>query len=530
MSEDMNLNQVNDEVQGSETPTVQETSAAPEVKTQKFGKKHLLIGIIAAVVVIVAVIVAAAAASSPTTLVAKGLSNSVDALKASDTVVFASKVAEGGSVEVLGDMETLMDFPVDGIVSLKLYTAAAKAALVADFEVEGDSILDVSAYFDAKNIAVASDVLFGKDAYGIKLTNLAEKFNDSEFGPRGDYSLDFEMPETVDSGADLEKAGKDFEKIAKDMTKNLLKSVQKHTEVEKENETLSFSDATVKATAVTVRFDSKSVPAILVDMVDYLRSSKDLKNFLYDYAEYLSPVLTEADLLYGSFDDPEELIDELYDQLDDLSDRDLEDMAESLEETLDDADFELAVTFYIAKSGKQLVGAEIEAEADGDKISGSVLAGPSWKNLEEISVRLDDGYTLIRASYVVETNDKNELSAKLKVREDDESLLTGEFTWDKKKGDFEAEVTDEWEDTYVLEGSIEATSKTVTVVLDSFYDEYYDEETDLGITVTFSTSDKMPKMPSYTDILDLSADDIEDLIYDLQDVVQDMGSVLYNFF
>lgn len=530
MNEDMNSNPVNGEVQGVETPTVQEAGAAPEVKTKKFGKKHLLIAIIAAVVVIAAVIIAAAASSSPTVLIARGLSNSVDALKASDTVDFASQVAEGGSVEVLGDMETLMDFPVEGIVSLKLYTAAAKAALVADFEVEGDSILDVSAYFDEKNIAVASDVLFGGEAYGIRLTDFAEKFNDSEFGPRGDYSLDFEMPEAADSGADLEKAGKDFQQIAEDMTKNLLKSVQKHAEIEKAKETLSFSDSTVKATAVTIRFDSESLPAILVDLVEYLRSSKDLKNFLYDYAEYFSPILMEADLFYDDFDDPEELIDELYDQLDDLSDRDLEDMAEGLEDMLDDVDFELAMTFYITKSGKQLVGAEIEAEADGDKISGSVLAGPSWKNLEEISVRFDDGYTLIRASYVVETNDKNEFSAKLKVREDNENLLSGEFTWDKKKGDFEAEVTDEWDDAYVLEGSIDASSKVVTIVLDSFYDEYYDEETDLGITVILSASDKMPKTPSYTDILDLSADDIEDLIYDFQNVVQNMGNVLYDFF
>ena len=194
-------------------------------------------------------------------------------------------------------------------------------------------------------------------------------------------------------------------------------------------------------------------------------------------------------------------------------------------EELEDADAELSLTFYITKSGKELVGAEMEFEEYGEKIKISAIAGPTWKDLEEISIRADDGYSTYRMSYVVDTNDKNEYSAKLKVREDDYSVFEGEFTWDKKSKDFKVEMTDDWGDTYGLEGALEVGSKTVKVELESAYEDSY--ESDLGISVILSTSDKMPKMPSYTDVLEMSSDDFEDLIEEIEDAVYELEDIFY---
>ena len=66
-------------------------------------------------------------------------------------------------------------------------------------------------------------------------------------------------------------------------------------------------------------------------------------------------------------------------------------------------------------------------------------------------------------------------------------------------------------------------SKTATIVLESAYED--SEEIDLGISLTLTVADKMPAMPSYTDILDMSADELEDVIYDLTDVLYEMSDM-----
>ena len=528
MNEDeKNLAPANDE-----TIEIKEETASPEViadpegvtAKKKFGKKPLLISIAAVVVIAIAAIIAVSAMSSPMSLVGKGFSNSVNALKQNSVVVFANKVATGGSIEAVCDVEELLELPVEAVMSLKLYTAAAKAAITADVKIEGDAVLDASAFIDKENIAVASDVLFGSKTYGVDLIDLTERFNASEFGPDGELSLGIEFPDSAESVTeDAAKMAEESQAVSKAMLGYLLNSVEEHAEISKENESLSFNGAEVKATAVEIQADSEALTAVLSDLITYLRSEEELKEYLYNYADYYAAILVEAGLFYGDYEDAESIIDEFYVQLDDIG----EDEMETLAEEIKAADVELSLTFYVTKSGKELVGVKFDADADGEEAKVSVFAGPSWKNLEEISVRLDDGYSVYWITYAVKSNDKEEYSAKLKVREDSENVLVGEFVWDKEKGDFEAEVTDGWGDTYGLEGSLKVDSKSATIVLDSAYED--SDEMDLGISLIITTSDKMPEMPVYTDILDMNADDLEDLVYDLENVLYELIGIFYYY-
>lgn len=522
--EEKNLHPVNDERNETKEETVSsEVIAEPEAKKKKGGKKPLLIAIAAVVVIAVAAVAAVAAsvaASSPISLIGKGFVNSINALKQSDVVAFADKVAKGGSIEVECDMEELLELPVEGIVSMKLYTAAAKMAITAAVEVEGDTVLDASAFVDQTNVAVASDVLLGSETYGISLTNLVDRFHDSEFGPDGELSLGIELPDMTESVVeDAAKMTEESQAIGKAMLAHLLKSIEEHTEISKENESIKFNGTDVKVTAVGIQADSEAAVAVISDLIEYLRSDKELKEYLYNYAEYVAAAMVASDLVYDDYKDAEAIVDEFYDLLEEIEEQDLEDLAEELEE----ADLELSLTFYITKSGKELVGIKFDGDADGDKVKASVFAGPSWKNLEEVTLRWDDGYSVYRITYAVETNDKKTYSVELKVREDSENILVGEFTWDKEKGNFEAELTDDWGDTYGLEGSLKVDSKTATIVLESAYED--SEEIDLGISLTLTAADKMPAMPSYTDILDMSADELEDVIYDLTDVLYEMSDM-----
>lgn len=495
--------------------------AAPETK-KKCGKKGLLISIAAVVVIAIAAIIISAATASPLNLLGKGIVNSVNAMQKNDATVFVQEVAEGGSVEFLCDLETLLELPVEGALSLKMYSAVTQAALIADVQLAGNSVIDLGMFADGKSMAVTSDVLFGSTAYGTKLENLADRFNNSEFGPNGEFSLGMEMPDQADATTvDAEKLAQDSKKIAQDMISSLMKSVKEHTKIDKANDTLEMNGSDVKVTAVEIWADSTACSELIRDMVEYFRSNADLKEYLYNYADYFAVMLVNSGVVYEDYEDPKSVIDQWYTQLDDISDEDLADIALDMEE----AELELVMTFYITKSGKELVGVKVESEADGEEVKVSALAGPTWKKLDEISVWVDDGYSVTSMSYVVEKNDKDAYSAKLKVSEDSEDLMTGEIAWDKEKGGFEAQIMDEWGDTYGVEGSIAADDKTVTIDVDSAYGE--GEEYALGVSVILSKSDQMPAMPEFTDVLDMSSDEIEDMIYGLQEALGELINAFY---
>lgn len=496
------------------------------------GKKGLgkwVIAIVAAIVVIAGVAAAAAVTSSPAALLNKGITNSAKSMEKNETVSYMKGVVDGGSVELFCDLETItestMGYPIDGAASIKLYSSLEpKAALVADVELDGDSVLDLTVLAGRDEVVAASDLFFGDEAYGVNLTKLKENFEDSEFGPDGVYSLGIEsLDELADALESSQEQTKAAKKIADGIKDAFMSSLRKNAEFEKGADSLDFNGKTVKTTAVEVTLDEKAISAILADMVEYLASDKELENFLYDNAETMVPLMQEMDLIYGYYEDPEDAIDEFYDALDEA-----EDALEDLEDELKDANVEITAVFHISKSGKCLVGVECSVETEYDEVKISALAGPSPEKLEEISIRVDDGYDVYRVNYTVKTNDSKEFAAQLKLRENDEVVFQGDLEWDKKNGDFELEFTDDWGDVYGVEGTMKRSGKTASIVLETICGEGEEIELDLGVTL--NSSDKMPSVSKYTDLLEMDADDLQDLIDDASSAVYDLQNLMYSMF
>lgn len=501
-------------------PERQELGAADK------GRRKLplrLIGIALAVVVVI-VIIAAAVSRSPLSLVVKGAKNSAESLEKNAVVALMNDIAKGGSVELacgLDDItESVFGFSVEGSASLKMYSSDDPGlALVAGLEVDGSSVLDATLVANQNDIALASDVLFGSKAYGISLKNFVKNFENSVFGPDGEYSIGLD-PETVEEGLNSVTNGKqiskDAAKVLEGMTEALVKSVKSRAEVKKSAQVLDFGGDEVKTTAVTATLDGPAIIGVAGDMVRYMQTDKDLKAFLEEHTDYLSS--------YGfyGYDDPEKLPEQFYGMLDEAAE-DLKDAAEEAE----GADAEITLTFYVTKSGSLLVGAELDADIDGSQVKMSVYAGPSFEELKEVSFRYDDGYTNLRGAYTVKTRDKNEYAATLKIREDGETVLSGQINWDKKDGGLLVEFTDDWGGTYGLEGSMTQSGKTTTLTIGSAYSDYGD--IDLGVDIILNSSDKMPSVPKYTDIMTMNTDDIEALVYDLYDTVRGFSSLMYLF-
>ena len=496
---------------------------SPAEEAAPAGKKKLkpLTMIVAAVVAVLVIIgiVAAIVLSGPLATVKKGVDRSIDAIGNNETVALVGGLVNGGSVELSCDLEditeSMIGFGMDGSAYVKLYTDLdGKAlALEADVNMDGESVIDGLAVINEKGIALESDLLFGGKAYGVGLKDLSEKFESSIFGPDGDYALGIELPEQADSAiADVEKFAKDSEKIAKSAVTELVGSLKKNAEIKKSGDKLQFAGNDVKTSAVTVKVNGEALGLVAVDMLEYVRGDKALKSFLYENAGYLAQA-------YGYYDEPEVMLDEFYERLDMIA----EDDYSSVTEGLEDVDFDMSVTFHVAKSSKQLVGIEFVLDQDGDKIKVSAFAGPDLAEIEEISFRYDDGYDVYRGSYSVTANSGKEYAAKLKVREDSEVIFEGKLDWDKKKGDFEIEFGDEWE-SYGAEGYLKKSGKTLEITLDSISEG--SDEMDLGINAVVKASDSMPGMPKYTDLLTMSTEEFEELIYELGDL---FGELSYLF-
>lgn len=493
-------------------------------KVKGMDKKTLTIGGAIAAVVVIALILALTI-STPMGLIGTGLKNSINALQKNNVVSLVDGVVNGGSIEVSAELEELtesmMGFGIgEGTVSAKLYTDLENSsmAVVAGVKDGKETLVDGGIYVNEQRIAIQSEALLGKTAYGVNLKKLVDNFNDSEFGPDGEYSMGIEMNDDMKKMfSDTDELTKETEKMAKAIVTELLKSLKKNSDVSKDSGSISFAGKKVKTTAVTIEMDGEQMYEVIVDMLDYVRNDKAFKKYLTNYLEYALVASGEYYLDELDEDELEEMIDSFYENLEDLDD-DLDYLKDSLE----DADVSVKVTFHITKSGKQLVGIEVKAEADGDKIKGSVYAGPSLKDITEISYSFDDGYDTYRGSYTVKTNDGKKFEAKLKIGED----YTGKITHDKKSGEFKAEITNNyWEETYGIEGTLKKSGKKVSATIASVYEDEY--ETELNLNVVLKASDKMPSVSKYTDVLTMDVDEIETVVEEVQAAAMELAESFY---
>lgn len=325
--------------------------------------------------------------------------------------------------------------------------------------------------------------------------------------------IDLEVIEqTMDYINDSSSNSKEAIKVIKKMVNTLMKSIKSNAEIEKSTETLEFGEDSVKATAIAVTMDGAALINIASDMIEYMNTNNDFKSVL-------SKNLDEYAAMYGGYMDSEEMLEEIYNSL--------ESAAEQLDETAeyaDEIDMEICVTFYVSKSGSYLIGVDVNADIDGDRAKMSFYAGPSFENLSEISFKYNADYVDVRGTYTVSTNDKKEYSAKLKIRSDGTTVLTGNIDWDKKDGDFTIEISDGRYSTGV-DGTLTQKGKATTLHIDSY--EEYGRSYDLGIDIIFKTSDKMPSTPKYTDVLTMKLDDVDDLVDDIQYAMSDIFYYIY---
>ncbi len=497
----------------------------PKPPEEKRSKKPLVLGAVVAVV-IVAVVIALCSGmlrGSPTEQVFRAAGNTIESLGKNPALATLTNALTDGSLELSADLEELSELTglyVEGELSAKLYTNIAKQALglEARAEVEDMDPLDLQLVLQDQEIALSSKGLLGKTAYGVDIGKAADRFENSVFGPEGEYSLGIdsieELTDRIGSGDQLQK---DTKALVDEALKVLIKSVEEHAVIKEDSDELDFNGKTVATRVVSMEFGGADVYAIAEDLLDWAAESDKLEAFLKDNIGYFGGVGVDA---YGDIVeiDPEERVEVFYEQLESVREE-LEYAAEDMRESEDAVELE----FHISKSGKYLVAAEILLDdEDAEDLEIELMMGPSLKELRELSLNVDDGWDKIKLSYTVDEDD-NGYTGRFKARENGETICHAKLQLDKEKGEFEAELTDDWGETYYAEGELYEEGKHTILVLDSLTAQGY--TTRLGLTLTMTPGEAVPSLPKYEDILLLDEDAFEELIEELDDAFEEWDYV-----
>lgn len=490
---------------------------------QKLGKK-VVIGIAAAagVVVIGGVAAAAAAGGSPVGNVFQGAQKTVESVGEIELFAVLEDVLNGGSIEVSMNTEGVSEGFLDMDVLAKVYTNLKdkKFAFSASASMDGSEIVDADAWVNEKDIIVSSESLLD-DVYGVNLKKLEENLEDSAiFDLLGMDFEDFEEQMALSSEVKIDEKTllafeEDLTKLLEKVAKQFGKSLKEYAEIEKGKKELGFNGEKVNAKTVEVYIEGDALAEVIGEVAQYLYDSKDLEALLDDYAELIVTYLAVS----GDEVDVDEIIDPIYESLDTMIEG-IDDFAEEMEE------IEFTVVAYLKSD--YLLGFDLTVEEDSDKYALSVLAGPSFAELKEFRVTIEEYGDKTTLVYTVDANDSKEFEAELKIRENGKVMTNASVSWDKKAGDYKCKLTqtkfdwwdEEYTEEYTVSGSLLEEKDCYNLEIKKLTDG--EDEVKPEITICFDRSDKQPSAPKYVEVLTLEEEELLELKEDIVDEVMDL--------
>lgn len=498
-------------------------------------KKTLIIGgSVGATALIVLVVASIALANRPSALIVRAMANTISDAKRIELFDVAEDVANGGSIAVSADLDKVAKD--DLAVQAKVYTDAknVKGAYEMTVTEDNEKILQASVIFDQDKIAMKCPELVD-GTYGINLKKLSKNLPGSIFDPdeETDYSLDDEqyeyflnLHESVKKDKNLEH---DVSNMAAKYRQLFIEKLIKYSTVSKSNKTITVGSDKIPCTVVSVKVDEDALTLIAEDLIEYANNDKDLENLLYRVAAN-----------GGFYEEPDEYVDMFFDYLDDF-----EDQIEDAEEDID-----IQLDFYITRSGRRLAQVDAELEYGKDDIEATLLLGKDVSKSDEISLKAKDkqseeSFSII---YTVKENSAKAYEAELEIEETtksyayyddvydrDTNLDTDKTTikveWDRRKGDFEFRLKDEWDD-YVVKGSLLQKGDKYVFVLTNLRanGEAVPNVKSMGVTVTIDRHDPVPNVPgNYTEITTMDKREFKHFTEDIADGLEEMWDEYFDF-
>ena len=475
-------------------------------------KKKILIiaGSACGAVLIALIAVIIVLANRPNVLLARSISNTVNDAKKIEAYKIANDVANGGSISLDANLDDFID---DIKVQTKCYTnaKASRGALDLTLTEDDETVLRSQIRIDSKSVTANAPELFD-GTYGINISKLSKNLPGSIFDPEedSDYALDDDQYEYLmnlwNATKDSKKLSKEGSEIARKYEKLFMKGVQKYGELSRSKDTIDAGDEDLRCDVITITLDEESLSLILQDILDYARDDKELEDYMLKVMSVVS---------YD--DDPEDLVDDFFDEFDYFED-DLED--------LESEDINLNVSFYIT-SGRRVAQIDANIEEDGDPYEISLVLGKNVAKSKEIGFYVEEGSTKVSAVYTVKENSKKAFEAEFKIKEsggygEHDSRI--KLEWDKKDGDIVIKLED-GSDEYVIKGNLTQKADKLTFLLTGITEngESTDWAKSMELTIVLDRHDPTPKVSSrFTEITKLGERDFKHFAEDVKDGIDDI--------
>ncbi|MBQ3956222.1 MAG: hypothetical protein II680_10045 [Clostridia bacterium] len=488
----------------------------------------------APIIILVAVLVLAAVAgtlflflhSDPAAKLTKAVKTSLKAAKSSEPVSVLSSAAEAGSIEISGSAadltESLLGIRVDAGVRLKAVMNTKKAtegSLEGAISINGAEMADFAAYTDGKSLAVQSEAILGQSAYGVGFGEIRGRFDQSVFGPDGEYSLGIDGAalgdffEGIAEGAE----NKDKAKLGEKTLLDLFALVKKYAEFEESaGEIPTEFCGRIPVKNIALDLGGEKLYGFLKDLLAYARDSEE-------FAELYKDLAPAYEKLAGDLPDPENYGDWIDEMLSDLESR-----REEIEKTT------LSFVFHISKKNGQIVGIDFTGVSgvDGSRLEADLLCAPDWKSPSEIRADMKVGEE--SGSFTWFVRDDGELKTyALEAKISGEPKFNGIIRRSTVSGDllgnFQLKDGMEVYGEYSFSGNLEIKDGKTVLRLDSV--DFGDTSLALGgIKITVRESDELKPIPEYRDALSLTADEVGKIAEDAEEFAGKMATEAFGIF
>lgn len=422
---------------------------------------------------------------------------------------------EGGTISLSAEGEAL-DMLEDefGIAfeSLEFKTDTEKVLATLNGKL-GDTDLSESIYYGGKDVVVNSPAILG-GAYGINLGTLEEDFEDSVFGPDGDYALPEETMDQFEEVFGMLEGimnGEAGEMIPGLNVEELSATIgELSTKLINEINSLYPSEVTEKDgyTITTITVTSEKFDE-LFDVIAELLEEKDVQ----DMFDSINDAVSE--FAAAGADIP-------FDELPDL----VRHYGEMLTDATDEYGIEATCVAYIKVSDDGLdteISMTCEVSAEEYDLEGSIEYVVTEKIVDSKDLFEHTMTAELDVSGLFEEGLGDNAAEILGVME--EGMLL-ETKWDKKKGDITMVEEMGGEEMISLEGNLELSNTEMTFVFEKAVFAGMLDTSEYIDSVTLKITAGKPsglEAPNYVNVLAMSKGDLVDFVDMIEENLDELG-------
>lgn len=500
-------------------------------------KKKILIFTILGVLVFASALGAVAAVSNtPKNLLSRSIDNVIDGFLERDEFSPIKDIFEKGSIEFsFENTEVNLGMVGDFSAKGKLYFSN-DAFMLSNFKLGNEEIgVSGDLYLSNKEIYIKeNNILDG--AYGLNLETILEDFKKSIFSANSgsEYALDEVIYESIltflENIEEDEEVTKDAEKVLGKVYKKAIKIILNNAEISSETDEVRINRTKEKVRMIEIVIDNTAAKKIVEDFYRYLWETDDISDFIDKHEDYFMSIMgVSKDSEY--YDEDFSLV-EVYERAIRSLEHSIAGVCEEIEEDFEELEINVATSKFGAKLAK------LEVEYGKETLFTLEIGTKGIEKTDKITLTTNSQ----KISYTISKNDKNGFIAEIQIKStfnNDEIRIT--LNIDKEKETYSLTtklVTNEHSlsGSYSLNNIVEVKgdfitkgdNTTVTIEkiseiseVDYANDEYDDraeESIELNIKLVFDTNDKIPSPSKYSNIDEITDEDINEWINNLEEL------------